>query len=98
MLAQKEYQDKLMQCRFIHTFFADMNQSLSGKMIVDKLANRFEMFFYFKEACAHLKNYSYKDHVELHMLLKEMFTLYFPSTNQWKTLEKYGRSKYTLDG
>ena len=62
-MTQKEYQDKLIQCRLDHTNFIDMNQSLSGKMIVDKLIDEFKIFFTFKEACAHLKNYSYKDHI-----------------------------------
>ena len=54
MLTQKEYQDKLIQCRLDHTKFTDMNQALSSKTIVDKLADEFEIFFAFKEACAHL--------------------------------------------
>ena len=98
MLTKKEYQDKLIECEMDHTNFADMHQSLSRKIIVEKLADEFEMFFAFKEACACLQNYSYRDHVELRMLSKEMFTLDLPSTNQWKTVEKYGRSKYTLHG
>ena len=56
MLTQKEYHEKLIECRLDHTNFADMNQSLSGKTIVDKLEDEFEIFFAFKEACAHLKN------------------------------------------
>ena len=51
----------------------------------------------FKEACACLKNYSFRDHVDLCMLSKEIFTLDLPSMDQWKTMEKYGRSKYTLN-
>ena len=47
-----------------------MNQSLSGRVIVDKLANEFEILFSFEEACAHLQIYSYKDHIELHVLEK----------------------------
>ena len=54
MMTQKEYQDKLIQCRLDHTNFVDMHQSLSEKTIVDKLEDKFEMLFSFKEACAHL--------------------------------------------
>ena len=71
-----------------HTNFADMQQSLSGKIIVDKMVDEFEMFFAFKEASSHLQNYSYRDHVELQVLSKEMFTLDFASADQWKTMEK----------
>ena len=62
---------------------------------MDKFEDEFEMVFSFKATCAHFPDYSYKDHVELHVMLKEMFTLDLPSVDQWKIVEKYG-SKYTL--
>ena len=65
-------------------------------MIIEKLADEFEIFFSFKEACAHLHNYSYKDHIELCMMAKEMSTLEIPSAYHWKIVEKFGRTKYTL--
>ena len=98
MLTKKENQDKLIECRLDHTNFVDMHQALSGKTIVDKLEDEFKMFFAFKEAYACLQNYSCRDHVDFHVLSKEMFTLDLPSIDQWKTMEKYGRSKYTLHG
>ena len=54
MLTWKEYQEKLIQCRLDHTNLADMNQSLSGKTVVDKVVDEFEIIFSFKEACTHL--------------------------------------------
>ena len=96
MLTQKEYHENMIECRLYHTNFADMNQSLSGKTIVDKLADEFEIFFSFKEASAHLQNYSYRDHIELHVLEKDMCTLELPSPHQWKTVEKFMRTKYML--
>ena len=83
MLAQKEYQDKLIECRLDHTKCTDMHQSLSGKTIVDKLEDDFEIVFDFKAMCARLPYFSYRDHVELCVLSKEMFTLiYHPWTNR----------------
>ena len=76
--------------------FSLMNQSLSDRTIVDKLVDEFEIFFFFKEACAHPQNYSYRDHIELRVLEKEMSTLDLPSTDQWKTIEKFRRTKYLL--
>ena len=70
MLTQNEYHENLMACRLDHTNFADMNQSLSGRVIVDKLADKFEMVSAFKEACAQLRSVSYQDHIELCMLQK----------------------------
>ena len=54
------------------------------------LEDEFEILFSFKDVCACFQNYSYKDHVELWALSKEMFTLDFhPRTNgkQWKNME-----------
>ena len=48
MLTQEEYQDKLIECISDHINFAGMHQSLSGKTIVDKLADEFEMFVFFQ--------------------------------------------------
>ena len=70
MLSQTEYYEKMIACRLEHTNFADMNQSLSGRLIVDQLADEFEILFSFKKSCAHLQSYSYKDHIELRVLEK----------------------------
>ena len=96
MLNQKEYHEKLIECRLDHTNLADMNQLMSGKMIVYKLAHEFEIFFAFKEACVHLQKYSYRQHIELRVLAKEMSTFELPSMDQWKTVENFERTKYTM--
>ena len=73
-----------------------MQQSLSGNVIVDKLVDDFELLFEFNSTCAHLSYFSYREHVELRVLEKEMANLDLPSIYQWKLVEKYGRSKYKL--
>ena len=79
MLNNDEYYEKLIACRKYHANFAYMNHSLFGRVVVEKLANEFEILFAFKEACAHLQSYSYKDHTELRVLEKEMSSLELPS-------------------
>ena len=96
MLTQKEYHEKLIECILDHTNFADMNQSLSRRIIFDNLANEFEIFFALKEVCSHLLNYSYRDHIELCVIAKEMSTLELPPPDQWKIVEKFRRTKYML--
>ena len=96
MLNHTEYHEKLIACKQDNANFTDMNQSLSGRTIVDKLANEFEMLFTFKETCVQLQGFFYIDHIELRVLEKEMSTLDLPSPDQWKTKEKFGRTKYTL--
>ena len=58
-----------------------MQQSLSGKIVVDKLAGDFEMLFDFKATCAELLDFSYVENVELEVLEKEMINLDFPAVN-----------------
>ena len=72
----------MIECELDHGNFVDMNQFLYGRKIVDKLANEFEIFFAFKDACAHLQNYYCKDHIELCVLAMEMSTLELPSAYQ----------------
>ena len=41
LLSQKEYRERLVHCRLDNSNFGDMQQSLSGKIIFDKLTNDF---------------------------------------------------------
>ena len=75
-----------------------MQQSLSCKTIVDKLSEDFEILHTFRATCVQLPEFSYVDHVELRVLAKEMASLELPTVDQWKTVEKYGRTKYRLRG
>ena len=70
ILTKDEYYEKNFTFRQDHANFADMNHPLSSRVIVDKLADEFEIMFSFKEACVHFQIYSYKDHIELHVLEK----------------------------
>ena len=79
-----------------HKKFEDMNQSLSGKTVGDKLVIDFEMINTFRIVCSQLPPISYVDHVELRVLDKEMVNLELPSMDQWKTIEKFGRTKYKM--
>ena len=67
-----------------------------GKIVVDKLAEDFEMLLNFKATCAKLLDFSYVDNVELRVLAKEMVNLDFPTIDQWKTFEQFGKNKYKL--
>ena len=96
ILSQVEDQTLLVKCRLDHNKFEDMNQSLSRKTVVDKLAVNFEIINTFRTFCSQLPPISYVDHVELRVLVKEMTNLELPSVDQWKTIEKFGRTKYKL--
>ena len=71
-------------------------QSLSGKIVIDKLARDFEMLLNFKATCTKLSYLSYLEKVELRVLAKEMINLDLPAADQWKIVENYEKSKYKL--
>ena len=73
-----------------------MQQSLSRQRTVEKLSVDFEIIDAFRATCAHLLAISYANHVELRVLAKEMDTLELPTVDQWKTIEKFGNTKYML--
>ena len=91
MLSQKDYNDRLINCRLDHRQLEDMQQSLSGKIVVDKLAGDFEMLFDFKAICTKFPDFSYAKNVELNVMAKEMISLDIPTTD-----DNYGKSKYML--
>ena len=73
-----------------------MRLSLLGKEIVDKMVDESEIMFTFRATCTRIPDFSYRDHVEMRVLSKEMSTLELPTADQWKKVEKFGRTKYVL--
>ena len=73
-----------------------MSQSLLGKIVIEKLAVEFEIINTFRVVCTQLPGILYVDHVELQVLGKEIANLELPTMDQWKTVEKFERSKCTL--
>ena len=63
---------------------------------MDKLAVDFEIINTFSIVCTQLPEISYVDHGELRVLAKEMTNLELPIVDQWKTLEKFVRTKYMI--
>ena len=95
--SQKEYTDRLISYRFNHIQFDDMqHQTLSRKLVIKKFAGDFEMLFDFKATCTKLRDFCYLEIVELRVLEKDMINLDLPTTDQWKIIENYGKSKYKL--
>ena len=96
MLTKDEYYEKLIACRHDHLNFVDMTQSLTDKVLVEKLDDEFKILFAFKEACAHLYSVSYKDNTKLCVLAKEMSMLEMSSLEQWKAIERFRRTRSML--
>ena len=83
LLSQKEYLDKLVNCKSDHSKFEYMQQALSGRVVFDKLAEEFELLFDFKVSCAKVPNFSYTDNMELIVMAHDMVVAYFPKLEQW---------------
>ena len=97
MCSQKEYNDTLINCRFDHRKFDDMqHQYLSRKVVIDKLAGYFNMMFEFKATCTKFPIFSYSENIELMVLAKEMINLDLRVVDQWKIIENDGKIKYNL--
>ena len=79
-----------------HKNFEDMTQSLTWKVIIEKLAIYFEILDQIGIIGAKLSLISYVDHIELRVLAKEITSLEVPSGDRWKTIENFGRMKYKL--
>ena len=69
MWSQKEYNDKLISCRLHHIHFYDMqHQSLSRKIVIDKLTRYIDMLFDCKAICTQFPQFSYDENVELYVV------------------------------
>ena len=93
-MSQVEYQTLLENSRFDHRKIEDMTQSLLAKIIIDKLVVDFELVNMFRTIGGKFPPIAYVDHVEMILISREMVNLELPSRDQWKTIEKFGKTKY----
>ena len=96
LISQSKYQYLLVQARLDCRKFEDMTYSLSGKVLIDKIAMDFEILDQFRMIGDKLSPISYVDHVKLRVLPKGMENLEIPSRDQWKTIYKFGKMKHRL--
>ena len=66
--------------------FQDMQQSLSGKTVFNKLASEFELLFDFKATCAKEPKTSYPETMELKVQAFDMVVTTLPGPNQWRSI------------
>ena len=71
-----------------------MQQSLLGNIIFDKLANEFELLFYFKATCAENLETSYPKMMELKAQAFDMTAATLPSLDLWRSIQQYGSAKF----
>lgn len=77
--------------------FEDLDKSLSGSMVINKLSDNFEILDRFKVLVHNLPSLSLSSNVELEVLMKEMTNQIIPTNEQWKQVYRLGRSKYKFN-
>ena len=92
-MSQKDYKDCLVHCRLDHSKFGDMQQALSGKVIFDKLASDFELWFDFKATFSKVPRASYPEAMELKAQAYNMVAPPIPGPNAWRIIRQYGLAK-----
>ena len=86
----------LVQSRMDHSKFDDLEKCLTGKAIVDKLTEDFEIFQKFLMVKKGLPKVSYEAYMELEVSIREMMECDTPSAEQWKSMERFGNTKYII--
>ena len=79
-----------------HSKFEDLVKGLTGKVIVEKLTEDFEILDKFLIVKKGLLAVSYEVYVDLEMSIREMTEYNTPNMEQWKVVEKFGKTKYLL--
>ena len=76
--------------------FGDMQQSLSGKIIFDKLTNDFELLFDFKATCIEVPETSYLETMKLKAQEYNMAVMTLPGPDLWRIIQQYGLTKFKM--
>ena len=79
-----------------HSKFEDLVKGLTGKVIVEKLTEDFEILDRFSIIKKGLPAISYEAYVDLEVSIREMTEYDTPNVEQWKIMEKFGKTKYIL--
>ena len=79
-----------------HSKFDDLVKGLTGKVIVDKLTEDFEILQKFLIVRGGLPTMSYETYMDLEVSIREMIEYDIPSAEQWRAMERFGKTKYIL--
>ena len=79
-----------------HSKFEDLVKGLTGKIIVEKLTEDFEILQKFLIIRKGLPAVSYEAYVDLEVSIREMTEYDTPNAEQWRIVEIFGKTKYIL--
>ena len=94
ILPPEHYHHLLVRARMDHTKFNSLEKNLTGQTIIDMLAEDFEILQKFVAIRARLPKKSYEAYMELEVAIREMIESDTPSSEQWKAVERFGRTRY----
>ena len=96
MFSQEHYHSLLVRSCMDRSKFDDLEKGLTGKVIVDKLTEDFEILQKFLIIRGGLPKVFYEAYMELEVSIREMIEYDIPSTEQWRAIERFGKMKYIL--
>ena len=96
LFSQEQCHILLVQNRMDHSKFKDLVKGLTGKVIVEKLTEDFEILDKFLIIKKALHAMSYEAYVDLEVSIREMTKYDTPNAEQWNIMEKFGKTKYIL--
>ena len=79
-----------------HFKFEDLVKGLIGNTILEKMTEDFEILDKFLIVKKVFPTVSYEAYVDLEMSIREMTEYNTPNAEQWKIVEKLGKTKYIL--
>ena len=79
-----------------HARFDDLVKGLTRKIIMDKLIEDFEILQIFLIVRGGFPVVSYEAYVDLEVSIREMTEYDTTSVEQWRTVERFGKTKYIL--
>ena len=94
LLSRKKYRQRLVLCWLDNSKFGNMQQSLSGKIVFDKLASEFELLFDFKTTCTEVPETSYLETMELKVQAFDMALATLPFPDLWRAIQQYESTKF----
>ena len=96
LFSQYKYHSLLVQNHKDHSKYEDLVKGLTGKVIVEKLTEDFEILDRFLIIKKGFPTMSYEAYVDLEVSIREMTKYDTPNAEQWKIMEKFRKIKYIL--
>ena len=96
LFSQEQYHSLFVQNRMDHSKFEHLVKGLTRKVIVEKLTEDFEILDKFLIIKKGLPVVSYEAYVDLEVSIRDIIEYNTPNVEQWKVMEKFGKTEYIL--